>query len=74
MNEFTKMILDRIAVWPKEAQEELVDAIVEIEAKHFGVYRLSDDEREAVREGLAQAARGQFATDEQIAAFYNRYR
>ena len=74
MSEFTKMILDRIAAWPKEAQEELVDAIVEIEAKHFGVYRLSDDERAAVREGLAQAARGEFATDEQVATFYNRYR
>jgi predicted transcriptional regulator len=74
MSEFAKMILDRIAVWPKEAQEELVDAIVEIEAKHFGVYRLSDEKRAAVREGLAQAARGEFTADEDVAAFFNRFR
>ncbi len=74
MNEFAKMILDRIADWPKEAQEELVQAIVEIEAKHFGVYHLSDEERAAVREGLAQAERGEFASDEDVAAVFNRYR
>jgi predicted transcriptional regulator len=74
MSEFAKMILNRIAVWPKEAQEELVDAIVEIEAKHFGVYRLSDEERAAVREGLAQSARGEFTADEDVAAFFNRFR
>jgi predicted transcriptional regulator len=74
MNEFAKMLLDRIAGWPKAAQEELIQAIVEIETKHVGVYRLSDDERAAVREGLAQAERGEFVPDEQVAAFFNRYR
>jgi predicted transcriptional regulator len=74
MTEFAQMILDRIADWPKEAQAELIDAIAEIEAKHFGVCRLSDEERSAVREGLAQAARGEFASDEDVATFFNRYR
>jgi predicted transcriptional regulator len=74
MTEFAKMILDRIGEWPKAAQEELIQAIVEIEAKHFGVYHLSDEERAAVREGLAQAERGEFASDEEVSAFFNRYR
>ena len=74
MNKVAEKILDRIADWPEEAQEELMQAIVDIEAKHFGVYRLSNDERAAVREGLTQAERGEFVPDEVIAAYFNKYR
>lgn len=38
------------------------------------VYRLSDDEREAVRMGLAQADRGEFVSDADVQAFRNRHR
>ena len=74
MNKIAESILDRIADWPKEAQEELMQSIVDIEAKHLGVYRLSDDERAAVREGLAQAARGEFIPDDVVEAYFNKYR
>jgi predicted transcriptional regulator len=74
MNKIAETILDRIAAWPEEAQEELMQAIVDIEAKHFGVYHLSDDERAAVQEGLAQAERGEFVADEVVAAYFNKYR
>jgi predicted transcriptional regulator len=74
MNKIPESILDRIADWPEAAQDELMQAIVDIEAKHTGVYRLSDDERAAVREGLAQAARGEFVPDDVVAAYFNKYR
>jgi predicted transcriptional regulator len=74
MNKIAENILDRIADWPEEAQEELMQAIADIEAKHLGVYRLSDDERAAVREGLAQAARGEFVPDDVVAEYFNKYR
>lgn len=74
MNKTAEKILDRIADWPEEAQEELVQAIVDIEARHFGIYRLSDDERAAVREGLAQAERGEFVPDDVIAAYFSKHR
>jgi predicted transcriptional regulator len=74
MNKIAENILDRIADWPEEAQEELMQAIVDIEAKHFGIYRLSDDERAAVREGLAQAERGEFVADEVVAAYFEKHR
>ena len=74
MNKMAETILDRIAHWPKEAQEELMQAVVDIEAKHFGVYRLSDEERAAVREGLAQAERGELVPDDVVAAYFNKYR
>jgi predicted transcriptional regulator len=74
MNKITETILDRIADWPEEAQQEVMQAVVDIEAKHFGVYRLSDDERTAVREGLAQAERSEFVPDDVVEAYFNKYR
>ncbi len=74
MNKTAETILDRIADWPKEAQDELMQAVIDIEAKHLGVYHLSDDERAAVREGLAQAERGEFVPDDVVAAYFKQYR
>ena len=73
MNKMVEIILERVAAWPEEAQAELLQSVNEIEAKHLGVYRLSDDEWAAVREGLAQAERGEFASDEDMAAFFKRH-
>ena len=74
MNKMVESILDRVAGWPEEAQAELIQSIVEIETKHFGVYRLSDEERAAVRQSLAQADRREFVPDEVVAEFINRHR
>jgi hypothetical protein len=37
-----------------------------------GVYKLSDEERALIREGLADADKGNFASDEEVAEFLNR--
>lgn len=74
MNKIAESILNRIADWPEEAQAELMQPAAEIEVRHLGVYRLSDDERMAVREGLAQADRGEFVPDEVVAAYFNKHR
>ena len=65
-------ILARAATWPKEAQEELARVAREIELEHADLYKLSDEERAAIEEGLAQADRGEFVTDEEMEAFFNR--
>jgi len=74
MNKIVENLLDRVADWPKEAQEELMQAVADIEAKHFGVYHLSDDERAAVQEGLAQADRGEFVPDDVVADYFAKHR
>lgn len=67
-------LMERAASWPEEAQAELVRFMIDTEAKHFGVYRLSDDDRAKIRQSLASARRGEFATDEEVAALFARYR
>jgi predicted transcriptional regulator len=67
-------LLDRIAAWPEEDQEKVIRFIDEIEAKRGEVYKLSDEERAAVRRGFAEMRSGQLASDEEVAAVFNRYR
>jgi predicted transcriptional regulator len=67
-------VLERVRTWPAEKQEDALRALLEIEAEGTEVYKLSDDERAAIEEGMAQARRGEFATDEEVAALFARYR
>ena len=74
MNAGTKELLEQVESWPTEYQEELADFIREIESRRTGIYRLSEDERVAIREGMEDARQGKFATDEEIEAFYQLHR
>ena len=74
MSPATRAIFDRVQSWPVEDQEELADVAREIESRRTGVYKLSDDERIAVRAGLEDAQRGNFATDEEMEEFYQLHR
>jgi predicted transcriptional regulator len=74
MNARTKELLEQVESWPTEYQEELADFIREIESRRTGIYRLSEDERLAIREGMEDARQGKFATDEEIEAFYQLHR
>jgi hypothetical protein len=69
-----EILLERVSTWPEEAQEEFVRSIANIEDKHFGPYRLSEDERNAVRRGLAEMRERKLASDDAVAAVFNRYR
>ena len=74
MSPGTKALLERVQSWPLEDQEELAEVAREIEARRSGVYRLSDEERTAVHAGMEAARRGDFATEEEIEAFYQLHR
>ena len=60
--------------WPLEDQEELAEYAREIRGRRTGVYQLSEDERAGIERGLADLRAGRFATDEQIAAIFQRAR
>ena len=71
---FRSNLLERAASWPDEAQAELVEAMLAIEARHGGIYRLNDEERTAVRRGLQEFHEGKLASDAEVAAVLDRYR
>lgn len=69
-----EILMERAATWPEEVQAELLQSMIEIERRHAGVYRLSDDERASIEKSLAKTRQGQFASDEQVADLFKRYR
>jgi predicted transcriptional regulator len=46
----------------------------EAESGRRGVYELSDEERTAVRAGMEDARRGDFASEDEIEGFYQLHR
>lgn len=68
MNAAVKSVLERVAAWPEEDQEELAALAREIEARRSGVYELSDDEKVSIE----AARRSGLASDDAVAAFWKR--
>jgi predicted transcriptional regulator len=73
MNKQLETLIERISALPEEAQDELLNHIMEIESRQPGVYRLSEEERAAVKKGLEAAERGEFVSDEEMAAFFKQH-
>jgi predicted transcriptional regulator len=68
-------LIERVATLPEELLDEVAQSVEDIVAWHQqGIYHLNDDERASVRKGMEAAERGEFASDDEIAAFYNRHR
>jgi hypothetical protein len=67
-------ILDRVRTWPEERQEDAARILLAMEGQDTGVYRLSDEERAEIRAALAEIERGDVASDEEVAAVFNRHR
>jgi hypothetical protein len=63
-------LIERVETWPQAAKDELADLLEEIEERHVGVYRLTDDERAGVERGLAEMRQGKFASDDEVAAIF----
>ena len=67
-------MLDRVRTWPPERPKDAVRVLLQMEAAGTHVYVLSDEERSEIELSLEEARRGEFATDEEVAAVFNRYR
>ena len=68
MSRSARNILDRVKSWPPEDMEELADTAREIEARRTGVYEVTPEEENAIREGLAELERGEWTSEESMRA------
>jgi predicted transcriptional regulator len=66
MNRILKEVIEHAETWPLEDQQELAEYAREIEARRTGIYTMSDQERMAVKKGLAEADQGQFVSEERV--------
>jgi hypothetical protein len=67
--------LRRVETWPEEAQEELAEIALEIDAGlKGGLYRATPEELEGIDRGLKAARERRFATDEEVEAILTKHR
>ena len=74
MSRNDKSLLKQIASWPEADQQEIAEVAREIESRRTGIYRLSDVERAAVREGIDAADAGNFAPEDEMEEYYRLHR
>ncbi len=67
-------VFDRVRTWPLERQEDAAEMLLMMEEQGVAPYELSEEERVEIEAALAEADRGEFATDEEVEAVFNRYR
>jgi hypothetical protein len=69
-----KKVLQLAEGWPQQDQEELAQIAVEIELRRRGPYQATPEELKAIDKGVAAADRGEFASDEDVAALLAKFR
>lgn len=68
-------IFDRVRAWPAERQEEAAAILLALEFEADDEpAELTEEELADLNEGLAEADRGDFVPDEEMKAFFKRYR
>jgi hypothetical protein len=65
-----KEIIERVKTWPEWRQDDAAYLLEMMEESGTKIYRLSDEEREAVREGLASP----IVSEAEVRAFRNRHK
>jgi predicted transcriptional regulator len=66
-------VFDRVRTWPEERQAYAVELLMLLEAQTQQPVAVSDDDWSAIHEGNAQAERGEFVSDEEMAEFFKRH-
>jgi hypothetical protein len=70
MTQQLKVMIERVMIWPAWRQEDAAYLLEMMEETGTEIYRLSDEERDAVREGLESPV----VSDAELKAFRNRHR
>jgi predicted transcriptional regulator len=76
MNDMTKLLEEAVAKvreLPEADQDEAAEMLLSVAARKAGPVALDEETRAAIREGREQARRGEFASDEDMAAFFKRH-
>ena len=67
-------IFERVRSWPVERQQDAAAMLLRMEEQGTEFYELSEEEEAEIKLALEEAERGEFATDEEMKALFDRYR
>ncbi len=73
MTKLLEHAIETVRGLPPEVQDDLARILLQLAGKDQPVIQLSDAEEASFAESLAQADRGEFATDERVRAIWAKY-
>ena len=74
MTKLLEQAIETVRQLPEALQDEAAEILFSLVSKRAEPVQLDDETRIAVREGKAQASRGEFVPDEATAEFFKRRR
>jgi hypothetical protein len=69
-----ELAIGKVKALSKERQEYAAEVLEQIAEAGDTIYRLSDEDRQLVREGLAELDRGETASEADVRAVFDKYR
>jgi hypothetical protein len=72
MTKLLEDALEQVRALPEEEQDLAAEMLFLIAKRHSPPYQMDAEEREVVERALAEADRGEFASDEAVQAVLNR--
>ncbi len=73
MNKMLEQAIEKVRELPEADQAEAAELLLSVASKKAGPVKLDEDTRNAILEGREQARRGEFVSDQDMAAFYKRH-
>jgi len=73
MTKLLEQAVETVRGLPPEVQDDLARILLQLAGKDQPVLPLSAADEASLAESLAQADRGEFATDEQVRAIWGKY-
>ena len=73
MTKLLEQAVEAVRNLPAEAQDEIAQAMLRLAAAEDEPEPIDPDDLLAVQQGLAEAARGEFASDDQVKAAFKRF-
>ena len=74
MTKLLEEAIKRVRQLPEAVQDKAAEILLSLSSKRAEPVHLDDETRKAIREGQAQASRGEFASDEEMGAFFKPQR
>jgi hypothetical protein len=73
MNKRLLEALELVKTWPDQRQEDAAYVLLAMQEQSEMPFELDDEDRRRLELSLAQAQRGEFATDEEVAAVRKKH-
>ncbi|MDP1591825.1 MAG: hypothetical protein Q8M07_28965 [Prosthecobacter sp.] len=73
MTKLLKDAIEKVQELSEERQNELAEMLMTAADSDLHPYQLNEEELDAVQEARAQVARGEFASDHDMAALWGRF-